>query len=171
MNKDMMPQKKATVWIVFCAVAVVLIILDLLLKHWAEANLMGQPSRVLINGILGLTYHENPGVAFGLLSDFGWGRWVITVINIFLMLGLLWYYHQMSSGKKFWFVRVPLILIFAGGVGNLIDRIALGIVRDMLEFLFVRFAIFNLADVYVTVGAFSFLFFALFVVKDIPYIK
>ena len=144
---------------------------DLWLKHWAAVNLQNQPPRDVVPGLLGLTYLENPGAAFGLFSGFAWGRVVLSIVSIILMIGILWYYSRIPTEKRFWFVRVPLILIFAGGVGNLIDRLALGAVRDMLQFLFIEFPIFNLADVYVTTGAFSLIFVTLFVVKDAPYLS
>ena len=155
-------------WIVFILCTGVFLALDLWLKHWAAVNLQNQPPREVVPGFLGLTFLENPGAAFGILAGAAWGRVVLLIISTALMVGILWYYHRIPTEKRFWFIRIPLILIFAGGVGNLIDRLFLGAVRDMLEFLFINFPIFNLADVFVTVGAFSFCFFALFVVKDVP---
>jgi len=70
--------------------------------------------------------------------------------------------------RRFWLIRIPIILIFAGGVGNLWDRVLLGYVRDMLVFLFVRFPVFNLADIFVVVGCFVGAFVMFFVVKDFP---
>ena len=57
-------------------------------------------------------------------------------------------------------------MIFAGGAGNLFDRLTLGAVRDMLEFLFMNFAIFNLADVFVVSGIISLAVFEIFIVKN-----
>ena len=155
-------------WCVFVFIALILIILDLLLKQWAAASIPGRGPVVLVPGVLGLTFLRNPGAAFGLLAGFEWGRTVLSISSALLMVAIVWYYSKIPSGKKYWFIRVPIILIFAGGLGNLIDRLMFGYVRDMLEFLFIRFAIFNLADVYVTVGVFGFAVFGLFVVKDIP---
>jgi len=161
--------RKLWIWITFVVVAGVLLALDLWLKSWSGANLMNQPPRVLVSGFLRLTYFENSGAAFGFLAGAGWGRWFLTIFNIVVLLGLLWYYNKLPLERKFWLMRVPLILIFAGGIGNLFDRIYLGVVRDMLEFLFINFAIFNLADVWVVVGVFSLLFVVLFVIRDFPF--
>lgn len=155
-------------WVILIVVVAVLLALDLWLKAYAAQNLQGQADRVLIPHLLGLTYTPNTGAAFGLFADMAWGRWVLTVIKIVLMGGLLWYYNRIPAGKRLWAVRIPIILIIAGGIGNLVDRIMLGYVRDMLEFLFIRFAIFNLADVYVVIGCFMGAFVLLFVVKDVP---
>ena len=159
---------KKSVWIVFFIATVVLLALDLWLKHWAAVNLDGQPACVLIPGVLGLSYYENPGAFFGFLGGLDAARWLLSALKIAILGGILWYYNRLPLQKRLWLIRVPLILIFVGGLGNLIDRVTLGIVRDMLEFLFVRFAIFNLADVYVTVGVFSLIFIGLFIVKDFP---
>ena len=159
---------KLKAWCVFALCSSFLIALDLWLKHWAAVNLQNQPPRGLVPGLLGLTFLENPGAAFGLFAGFDWGRYVLSIVSILLMIGILWYYSHIPLEKRFWFIRVPLILIFAGGIGNLFDRITLGAVRDMLQFLFIYFPIFNLADVYVTVGAFSLIFITVFIVKDAP---
>ena len=162
---------KSKSWVIFVLCSGVLVVFDLWLKYWAAGNLQNQPPRGLIPGLLGLTYLENPGAAFGLLAGFAWGRYVLSIVSIVLMIGILWYYNRIPMEKRFWFIRVPLVLIFAGGVGNLVDRLAFGAVRDMLQFLFVNFPIFNLADVYVTVGAFSLIFITIFIVKDAPYLS
>ncbi|MCL2839216.1 MAG: signal peptidase II [Defluviitaleaceae bacterium] len=158
--------KRISAWIIFTVSVGVLIGLDLWLKIWAEANLQGTPPRVLIDGFLGLRYFENSGMAFGMLGGHDWSQWVLSIVKIVIMIVLVIYYHKIPLERKYWFTRIPLILIFAGGVGNLIDRITLGVVRDMLEFLFVNFAIFNLADVFVVTGCISWIVFELFIVKD-----
>jgi len=162
---------KLKIWGILLLATAIMVALDLLLKSWSVANLEGQPSRVLIPGILGLRYTINTGAAFGLLANNEWGRWVLTFINCVFMGGLLWYYSRIPQEKRFWLLRIPVIMIFAGGLGNLYDRVTLGYVRDMLDFLFINFAIFNLADVFVTVGVFLGAFVLLFVVKDAPYLE
>ncbi|MCL2604382.1 MAG: signal peptidase II [Defluviitaleaceae bacterium] len=156
-------------WAVFCMGAGTLIFLDQLLKLWSTENLADSPPRALLNDILGLTYFHNTGAAFGFLADFSWGRWAITALVIVLLATVMWYYWRLPLFNKMWFARVPLIFIFAGGIGNLIDRFRLGYVVDMLEFLFIDFAIFNLADVYVTVGAFTVVAAIILLGKDAPW--
>jgi signal peptidase II len=156
-------------WGAFFLASGLLIAVDQWLKQWSTANLSGEPSRVLISGVLGLTYWHNTGAAFGLLSGFGWGLRVISVLVVFLLAGVAWFYYRLPKGKWYWFLRVPMILIFAGGLGNLIDRIRLGYVVDMLEFLFMNFAIFNLADVFVTTGVFVLFPILLFMGKNAPW--
>jgi len=148
--------------------AAVLIALDQLVKIWATANLQGQPGRPLIQGILHLTYLENTGAAFGLLAGFGGAQLLLTAVKLIIMVLVIVYFAKLPLKTRFMFLRVPLVLIFTGGVGNLIDRVRLGFVVDMLEFGFIQFPVFNLADIYVTVGTFFFAIAVLFLVKDAP---
>jgi len=156
---------KAKAWIIFLLGAGALIALDLWLKAWSASNLQSNPPQTLIYGFLGLRYLENTGMVFGFLSGHDWTVWLASIAKIIAMVVLLVYYHKLPDGKKVWFVRIPLILIFAGAVGNLYDRLTIGAVRDMLEFLFMNFAVFNLADVFIVSGAISFAVFELLIVK------
>jgi signal peptidase II len=152
-------------WIILIITVAVLLALDLWLKAWASANLLGE-HRSLISGFLGLTYFRNTGAAFGLFSGVNAARWILSILKIVIITGLIWFYNKIPLEKLYWSIRVPIILIIAGGLGNLVDRAWLGSVRDMLVFEFVNFPIFNLADVYVVVGCFVGLFIMLFVVKE-----
>lgn len=157
------------VWLAFILGTSMLQIINYAVKNYAEINQQNQPPRDLIPGILGLTYTENPGIAFGFMfGDPDVFRILASVLVIILLLSLVWIYKRLPLTKKAWFLRIPLILIFAGGLGNLIDRLMRGAVRDMLRFLFVDFAIFNVADIYITVGAFAFFIFSLTIAKEIP---
>ena len=157
---------KIKVWVIFVISAGVLITLDLWLKVWAENNLQNNPPRILINGFLGLRYTENTGAAFGFLSGQDWAIWILSIVKILLIIFILIYYYKLPLEKKYWLARIPAILVFAGGVGNFYDRVAMGAVRDMFEFLFMRFAIFNLADVFIVSGIISWAVFEIFVIKD-----
>ena len=146
----------------------VLVVLDQWLKIWSIANLKGQPPRNLISGFIQLTYLENTGAAFGFLSNFGGAQWLLAGYKLVVLVVAIAYFVKLPGEPRFTLLRVPLALIIAGGIGNLIDRVRFGFVVDMLEFEFVRFPVFNLADVYVTTGICAFALFVLFVVKDAP---
>ena len=145
-----------------------MIALDQLLKVWSIAHLRNQPSRILINGFIQLTYLENTGAAFGLLAGFGGAQWLLSGYKLVILVLALVYFAKLPYEPRFIFLRVPLLMIIAGGIGNLIDRVRFGFVVDMLEFMFIRFAVFNLADVFIVTGIFLFAFAAIFVVKDAP---
>lgn len=102
----------------------------------------------VIDGFLDLTYSENTGMGFGLGQDSTLGITIMTAILIVAILGYLIFFKKEKA-----YIRIPLIMVAAGGIGNLVDRTQLGYVRDFFEFTFMDFAIFNIADVFVTVGA------------------
>lgn len=130
--------------IIFTAV---LIIIDRISKIMAAKYLVGKGTVVIIPHLLGLQYLENTGMAFSMLS----GKTVFLAVVTSLALAVMAYFLFIKRiGQPF--ERFCFILIFAGGVGNLIDRIFQGYVIDYFEFLFMDFAIFNVADVYVCMG-------------------
>ncbi len=105
-------------------------------------------SITLIKHILNLTYTENRGAAFGMLDD---QRWIFMTISVIAIIGIGIYLFAFC--KEGWLFQLGLTLIVSGGIGNMIDRIALGYVVDMLEFDFMEFAIFNVADSFICIGA------------------
>ena len=118
---------------------------DRVTKVWArKADL----PREVLPGVLGFTYVKNTGAAFSAFS--GKTAWVtaVSVILVLLVLGSLAFGKKVHKGT-----RLGLWPIGAGGLGNLYDRLALGYVVDFIEVLFVRFAIFNFADICVCCGA------------------
>lgn len=130
--------------IIFTAV---LIMIDRISKIMAAKYLVGKGTVVIIPHLLGLQYLENTGMAFSMLS----GKTVFLAVVTSLALAVMAYFLFIKRiGQPF--EKFCFILIFAGGVGNLIDRIFQGYVIDYFEFLFMDFAIFNVADVYVCIG-------------------
>ena len=130
---------------------------DFLLKH--------NGNYVVIKGFLDLTYSENTGAGFGMFKDGTLGLTVITAIIIVAIFA----YLLIAKRKDIW-LRISLVLIAGGGIGNLVDRIGLGYVRDFFEFTFMEFAIFNIADFFVTVGAFMLIFYLIYLIA-IDFIK
>lgn len=130
-------------------IAVLLLLaFDQAAKYAARAYLRPIRSRTLIPGVLGLRYSENTGAAF---SSFSGSTGLLTGLTALLVAGILiWLLTHRQEPRR---IRVPLLMIFAGGAGNLIDRLCFSYVTDFIELLFVRFAIFNLADILITVGA------------------
>ncbi|MEG1529700.1 MAG: signal peptidase II [Clostridia bacterium] len=126
-----------------------LLALDLTMKDYLSAFLAEHDGIfTLIPNFIDLHYSENTGAGFGSFEGKTVGLIILTSIVMFGVIAYLTVSHKEGE-----FVRIPLVLIVAGGVGNLVDRIALGYVRDFFEFTFVKFAIFNIADICVTVGA------------------
>ena len=131
------------------AIIVGSILLDQLTKWLAVAFLQGQESFPLWQDVLHFTYVENRGAAFGMLSDH---RWVFMVVSTVAIVALLIYLFAFRP--KNLVAQISLAMIVGGGIGNMIDRIRLGYVIDFIDFTLIDFAVFNVADSFVTVGAF-----------------
>ena len=102
----------------------------------------------LIPGLLNLRPVENRGVAFSMLSGQGLGLVLFTAALIAGIMGWLATHPGAPA-----LLRAGLWLIAGGGLGNLYDRLTAGGVSDFIELAFVRFAVFNVADVCICVGA------------------
>ncbi len=140
--------KKKNIW---CSVMVFLIVVfDQATKYLVSYNLKSGKIVDFLPGIVRFRYAENTGMAFSMFSG---SRWVFVALTV-LVCGLgIWF---LFSGKcknlwEYWSIGV----IIAGGVGNLIDRVAYGFVVDFIEPTFMNFAVFNIADCAVTLGAIS----------------
>jgi len=145
--------------IIWAVIVIGSIILDQWTKLLAVKDLMPIGSTVLLDGVLGLRYVENTGAAFGMLKG---QRWFFIVLSTVAIIAISIYLVKCRKTIPP-LLGVSLAMIVGGGIGNQIDRIANGYVVDFLEFLFVDFAIFNVADCFVTVGAFLIVIDLLFV--------
>ena len=126
---------------------VALIVLDQLVKAYVVQNIALGEVKTWIPNFVSLTYLQNRGAAFSMLQD---QQWFFTVITLVVMAGAIWYLHK-HLDDSLWTV-LGLMLIISGGLGNFIDRISQGFVVDMFHLDFINFAIFNVADSYLTVG-------------------
>ena len=126
---------------------VALIVLDQLVKAYVVQNIALGEVKTWIPNFVSLTYLQNRGAAFSMLQD---QQWFFTVITLVVMAGAIWYLHK-HLDDSLWTV-LGLMLIISGGLGNFIDRVSQGFVVDMFHLGFVNFAIFNVADSYLTVG-------------------
>ncbi|MBD5560743.1 MAG: signal peptidase II [Clostridia bacterium] len=128
-----------------------IVVFDQLVKLWADAVLQAAPGQVLpfIPGFMDLRYVQNTGAAFSLFAGATWVLGLISLILAVIIIYFLW--RGRRSGSLLY--MLSLSFIAGGALGNVIDRFRLGHVVDMLEFQFVQFAIFNVADCFVCVGA------------------
>ena len=102
--------------------------------------------QALIPGVVGLRYAENKGIAFSMLSG---QPWLLGLLSLAIIAAAFLYLRKKA-------IRPPalaaLMLMLGGAAGNMIDRFVHGYVPDMIEFLFVRFAVFNVADACLCIG-------------------
>lgn len=131
----------------FPLAAVMLILLDQLSKQWIVNHIPLNAIRKCVPGIFSLTYLRNYGAAFSIFQN---QQWFFTVITL-AVVGAACYYFIKNINGNFWFL-FGLLLIISGGIGNFIDRLRLSYVVDMVHLDFMNFAIFNVADSYLTVG-------------------
>ena len=123
--------------------AAVVVIADQLVKGLSIAL---PQAVVLIPGVLRFTYAENTGMAFSFLSGHSW---LLGVVSLALVCGGALVLRRYQLG---FFSRMAAMLMLGGAVGNMLDRFFRGYVVDMFEVLFIRFAVFNVADAALTIG-------------------
>jgi len=139
--------------------AALVVLLDQFFKRWIILVLAVGEESVVIPGVLSLFHINNTGAAFSILADQRWLLSGIALIAAFLLIFILLRYDE-----GFW-GTLGLAAVLGGTVGNLIDRLFYGHVVDMFRFLFVDFAIFNIADIFITMGGLTFCVF--FIVSTI----
>lgn len=138
-------------------VIILLVILDQVVKYLVKTNIPLGGAVPFLPGILGLTHIHNTGAAFSMLSG---ARWFFVLLTVAFVVFGMWVlltgrlHHPL--GKWSW------VLVLGGAIGNLIDRCLYGYVVDMFEVQFMRFAIFNVADIFVVVGGILFCIYYLF---------
>ncbi|MDO5415720.1 MAG: signal peptidase II [Lachnospiraceae bacterium] len=134
----------------FFLAAAVLIWLDQWTKGLASAHLKGQEPIVLIPNVFELQYLENRGAAFGMLQ----GRQMFFfLVAIVVFAAVLCALYRMPFTRRYLPLGICMVLLIAGALGNLIDRVSQKFVVDFLYFSLIDFPIFNVADCYVTIAA------------------
>lgn len=146
-------------WLLIAALAVAA---DQLTKYAATVFLKPVYDLPLIDGVLHLTYVTNSGASWGILSGRRTFFIVITVIAVCAAVCML-YFSKLKKSRLFCW---SMALIIGGAVGNLIDRVRLGYVVDMISLRFIDFPVFNAADMVLTAGAICLICYALFYKED-----
>ena len=117
-------------------------------KFLTVANIALYEDIPFIPGLLQLTYVQNTGAAF---SSFEGQQWLFALIFVAFTALILWEYRNKSMGFTT-LERWCIAAIYGGGLGNMIDRVRLGYVVDMIETTFIEFPVFNVADCFITCG-------------------
>jgi len=136
---------------------VLLTVIDRITKYLAVTTVKVSGPKEFLFGLFQFRYVENTGAAF---SSFSGNTFLLTVVTSVILAGCL--ILLLSRKIKSNFMNICLLLIVAGGLGNLIDRIMYGFVVDFIEPLFIDFAVFNFADCCITVGAFLMIFYEIY---------
>ena len=156
-------KKVAYCYMIGAILSFLLILLDQVTKQLAVSMLKGQDSFVIIRNVFELHYLENHGAAFGVLQ----GKKVFFITVTVLMIVLLIYvYGRLPMERRFYPLHGICIALFAGAIGNFIDRILYNYVIDFFYFSLINFPIFNVADIYVTCAMALFIILFLFYYKE-----
>lgn len=141
----------------YAAVMVLLVLLDQIVKFAVKTHIPLGTQVDFIPHVLGLTHIHNTGAAFSILSG---ARWFFVVLTVAVVAAALWilYTKKITHPMGCW----TMVLVIAGAIGNLIDRVVYGYVVDMFEVLFMHFGIFNVADIFVVVGGILFCVYYIF---------
>ena len=99
-------------------------------------------------GFIGFTYAQNTGAAF---SAFQGQQWLFVLVFVVLTAIIVWEFPKKKLPFTI-FERFCIVAIYAGGIGNMIDRLRFGYVVDMIQTLFMDFPVFNVADCFITCG-------------------
>ena len=128
--------------------AIAIVVVDQITKLLTVANIALYADVPFIPGLLQLTFVQNTGAAF---SSFEGQQWLFAVVfAVFTGMILYEYFKKPMPFTKL--ERWCIAAIYGGGLGNMIDRVRLGYVVDMIETTFIRFPVFNVADIFITCG-------------------
>lgn len=166
-------------------ITLILIIFDQLTKYLAVINLKDKQPFTILENIFELHYLENQSAAFG--SDIvsilqrifkiqyfydnpdkfiTFKMIVFAILTVIVVALLIIAYLRIPIDKRYFWINICIILFISGAIGNLIDRVFNHYVVDFFYFSLINFPIFNVADIYVTVAAFLFIFLLLFYYKE-----
>lgn len=141
------------------ATVVLLVVLCDIVSKYLVVQLLVPLGRsvTVIPNVLDFTFVKNFGAAFGMMSN---SRWIFMSVSVVFIFVLIYVLKQSYSKSKLY--NVSLAMILGGGIGNMIDRIFVGYVVDFIEVTFVDFAVFNIADSCISVGAVLFAVYLIF---------
>ncbi len=133
---------------IYFALGVAILIADLLTKIWTQTRLREIGTIPLIEDVFHLTYVENRGAAFGILQD---KRVFFVLITLAFVAAVVYVILRYKNRPVV--LNYGLTFMVAGAFGNMIDRIWRGYVVDMFDFRMINFPVFNVADIFVCIGA------------------
>ncbi len=135
-------------YIIYSVIIAFGIFIDQLTKYLTAAYMYLGQSIPIIKDVIHITYVQNRGAAFGMMKD---ERWIFMTVSTVMIIALAFYLYLGHAQSLLY--GISLSMIISGGIGNMIDRIALGYVVDFIDFTLIDFAVFNGADSFVCVGA------------------
>ena len=148
--------KKRTSYIIILSIIIVGIVLDLVSKHFFALRFESNSQKiVVIPNLFEFVFVKNTGAAYGI---FGESTVMLSVVSILFIIGFVLF--DIFNHKNDWLYIFGIGLILSGAIGNLVDRLFLGYVRDFISIKLFSF-VFNLADLFITAGVICFLVYLL----------
>lgn len=142
---------------IYYLMVLILVIIDQFTKYLTVTNIAPGETIPFIEGIMSFTFVKNTGAAFSILEGQMWLFYIVTVIAIIVIV-----YFMQTEGKQSKLAAIGLSFLLAGAIGNFVDRLLHQYVVDMIQLDFMDFAIFNLADTWITIGVVIFITYLLF---------
>ncbi len=146
----------------YVAGSILLIVLDQLIKYFTVKNILPFGEVPFIKGVVSFTFIKNTGAAWGMFAG---ARWFFAAITVAVLFFLSFYIVKKKIKSPLF--NTSMMLIFAGAIGNFIDRLFKGgAVVDMIELKFIKFPVFNFADCCIVIGAVLLCVYILFSTSD-----
>ena len=171
-NTEDKPSGKGRVFRVIADIIILglLIAADRYTKYLAVIYLKDKPAYRIWDKVFELSYLENRGAAFGIMQNM---KYFFLAVAVIMILFVIYALIKAPNGARHALMRICLVLIGAGAVGNMIDRLTTEYVVDFFYFRLINFPIFNVADIYVTVACALLIISILFIYKedDLAFLK
>ena len=139
------------------SIIILLLATDLIVKTVIERTFYEGESIIFIKGFINFTYVKNTGAAFSLFSN----ATIWLIVFSIILIGFIIFTDFVVKNQNAWY-DAAFCLTLAGALGNLFDRLVFGYVRDFIEFDFMEFGIFNVADMMLTFGVICYAVFIIF---------
>lgn len=155
---------KKTKSIIFCVISIILLVVIDQISKVIVRDCFGDGSKLVIwDGVLEFLYVKNSGAAWGIFNQH---TWILAAISLLMSVVMFICYIKLPATKRFNPLRITIMFVIAGAVGNGIDRFVFKYVTDFIYFKLIDFPVFNIADCYITVCMFVLVFLLLFYYKD-----
>lgn len=145
----------------FGLLAVIIAVADQITKIMIQKSFVTGQSVEVIKGVLNFTYVKNEGAAFGIMQG---AKAAFIIITVAVFAAAFIYFKKYRPASPLFLTATAFVL--SGAVGNLIDRVVLGYVRDFIDVAFMDFPVFNIADSMICIGALLIVIYAFFDLKS-----
>jgi len=147
--------------LIWTIIAAAIVVLDQLSKYLVVTKIDPVEAIRVIPGLFDFVYVKNTGAAFSMLSN---STVILGVFSVIFCFGVIAYWYFTKPTHPL--LKTSLTFLFAGALGNAIDRVLNGYVIDFISTSFMNFPVFNVADIAITVGAVLLIVHTIFFDKD-----